>query len=172
MSQYFQKTIQTKIQNWQNAKKTVQQWQASRQKVVFTNGCFDLIHFGHLYYLAAAKELGDKLIVALNSDASVQHLKGTTRPIKDAKNRLHLMASLQMVDLVLEFDEETPQKLIEWLSPNILVKGGDWKPEQIVGSDFVIQNGGAVHSLAFIEGYSTTKLEQKIIDAREKKSTK
>lgn len=166
MSQYFQKIIQTKIQNWQNAQETVQNWQASGQKIVFTNGCFDLVHFGHLHYLAAAKELGDKLVVALNSDASVQHLKGGGRPIKDAKNRLHLMASLQMVDLVLEFGEETPLKLIEWLSPNILVKGGDWKPHQIVGSEFVQKNGGEVHSLAFVEGYSTTRLEQKIKAAK------
>lgn len=162
MSQYFQKNIQTKIQDWQTAQKTVSNWKKENERVVFTNGCFDLVHFGHIHYLAAAKDLGTKLVVGLNSDASVQRLKGIHRPIKDAKNRLHLMASLQMVDLVIEFGEETPLSLIELLSPSILVKGGDWAPHQIVGSEFVLQNGGEVHSLPFIEGYSTTKLEQKI----------
>ncbi len=162
MSQYFQKNIQTKIQDWQTAQKTVADWKTKKERIVFTNGCFDLVHFGHLHYLAEAKELGDRLVVGLNSDASVQRLKGMHRPIKDAKNRLHLMASLQMVDLVVEFSDETPLALIELLSPSILVKGGDWAPHQIVGSEWVLENGGEVLSLPFIDGYSTTKLEQKI----------
>ncbi len=162
MNPYFQQHIQNKIKDWAAAQQQVKEWQETGETVVFTNGCFDLLHYGHIYYLAAAKELGNRLVVALNTDASVQELKGQHRPIKDQKNRLHLMASLQMVDLVVLFGEPTPLELIQQLSPNILVKGGDWRPSQIVGSDYVLSKGGTVQSLPFIEGYSTTVLEQKI----------
>ncbi len=162
MSQYFQQNIKTKIQDWQTASKTVQNWQQLGLEVVFTNGCFDLIHYGHLHYLAEAKSLGQKLVVALNSDASISRLKGASRPIKDAKNRLHLMASLAVVDLVVLFEQDTPLELIKQLTPDILVKGGDWKVSQIIGNQWVVAHGGSVESLPFIEGYSTTRLVDKI----------
>ena len=161
MPQYFQ-NITSKIQDWATAKTTIKQWQATNLEVVFTNGCFDLIHYGHLHYLAEAAALGQKLVVALNSAASISRLKGKHRPIKDSLSRLNLMASLQFVDLVVEFEQDTPLELIKILQPNILVKGGDWKIEEIIGSEIVLANNGKVQSLAFVEGYSTTKLEQKI----------
>lgn len=155
--------IKNKIQDWATASQTVKQWQQVGQEVVFTNGCFDLIHYGHIQYLAEAASLGHKLIVGLNSKASISRLKGAHRPIKDDKSRLHVMASLQFVDLVVEFDQDTPLELITMLEPDILVKGGDWKKEAIVGSSVVLAKGGRVKSLLFAEGYSTTALEQKII---------
>lgn len=167
MNQHFLH-ITNKIQNWEEAQNIVQQWQEEGLGVVFTNGCFDLIHYGHLYYLAEAASLGQKLVVALNSDASVSRLKGAHRPIKDSKNRQHIMASFEFVDLVVEFEQDTPKDLIKLLKPNILVKGGDWKIEEIVGSDVVLQNGGKVFSLAFVEGYSTTLLETKIVAGNKK----
>lgn len=158
--------LQQKIQSWTKAQTQVQAWQANGQKVVFTNGCFDLVHFGHLYYLAEASALGDRLVVALNSTASVQRLKGPHRPIKDEASRLLLMASLEVVDLVVTFEQDTPLELITCLQPDILVKGGDWQPKDIVGSDLVLAKGGEVHSLPFHAGYSTTNLEQKILNSR------
>jgi len=155
-------SIKAKIQNWEAAEKSVTTWQTENQKVVFTNGCFDILHYGHLHYLADAKALGDKLIVGLNSDASVSRLKGEHRPINDFLTRQHMLAALQMVDLVVEFEEDTPFNLIKKLLPDFLVKGGDWLPHQIVGSDLVIVNGGKVLSLPFVKGYSTTNIEQKI----------
>jgi len=162
MSQSFQK-ITSKIQDWKTAQTTVSQWQKADHKVVFTNGCFDLLHYGHIRYLAEAADLGDKLVVALNAPVSIQRLKGVHRPIKDRESRLHLMASLAYVDLVVEFAEDTPLALIKTIMPDILVKGGDWSIDEIVGSDVVLKNGGAVQSLRFVEGYSTTNIEQKII---------
>jgi len=161
MSQYFRQ-ITSKIQDWSSAAETIKKWQEEGDKIVFTNGCFDLIHYGHLTYLAEAASLGQKLVIGLNSAASISRLKGENRPIKDTLSRQHLMASLQFVDLVVEFEEDTPLELIKILNPNILVKGGDWKIEEIVGSKEVLANGGKVQSLAFIDGYSTTKIEQKI----------
>jgi rfaE bifunctional protein nucleotidyltransferase chain/domain len=161
MSQYFLQ-ITNKIQDWSSAEQTIKEWQADGDEVVFTNGCFDLIHYGHLAYLAEAASLGKKLVIGLNSAASISRLKGENRPIKDSLSRLHLMASLQFVDLVVAFEQDTPLELIKKLQPNILVKGGDWKAEEIVGSKQVIANGGRVQSLAFVEGYSTTIIEQKI----------
>ena len=137
-------------------------WKSAGEKIVFTNGCFDLIHYGHLHYLAQAAALGDRLIVGLNSDDSVKRLKGEQRPIKDEINRSFLLASLACVDAVVLFSEDTPLKLIDLIRPNILVKGGDWQPHQIVGSDIVLRDGGVVKSLAFVEGHSTTSLVEKI----------
>ncbi len=156
------KLIKAKIQNWDAASEMVSNWQIQGENVVFTNGCFDILHYGHLHYLADAKALGDKLIIGLNSDASVKRLKGAHRPINDFMTRQHLLAALQMVDLVIEFEEDTPYNLIKKLLPDFLVKGGDWAPNQIVGSDLVLENGGKVLSLPFVEGYSTTNIEQKI----------
>ncbi len=156
--------IKDKIYNdWNDGLLVINRWKAEGKKIVFTNGCFDLIHLGHVVYLEEAKSKGDKLIVGVNSDSSVQKLKGSHRPIKDEINRVHILAALESVDMVLIFDENSPLELIQMILPDVIVKGGDWKPDQIVGSDIVLANGGAVLSLQFVEGYSTTALEQKII---------
>ncbi|MCB0662201.1 MAG: D-glycero-beta-D-manno-heptose 1-phosphate adenylyltransferase [Saprospiraceae bacterium] len=160
MMSFFQ--ISSTIKNWEEAAKTVADWKQAGEKIVFTNGCFDLLHFGHLHYLAEARELGSKLVIGLNSSDSVSRLKGPHRPINDENTRAHMLASLKMVDLVVIFTEDTPLDLIHILTPDVLVKGGDWSPEQIIGSDWVLQHGGEVRSLAFMDGYSTTNIEQKI----------
>ena len=141
----------------------VKAWKDACKKIVFTNGCFDLIHIGHVLYLEEAKSLGDILIVAANSDASVSKLKGPHRPIKDEYNRTHILAALASVDMVLVFEENDPYNIIKQIKPDVLVKGGDWTTEQIIGSDIVLSYGGQVQSLQFVPGYSTTALEQKII---------
>jgi D-beta-D-heptose 7-phosphate kinase/D-beta-D-heptose 1-phosphate adenosyltransferase len=130
-------------------------------KIVFTNGCFDLLHVGHVRYLQEAKSLGDILIVGLNTDKSVQKLKGPTRPIQNENDRMEILAGFACVDFVTLFDEDTPLELIRFVKPQVLVKGGDWKPEQIVGSDFVLSQGGSVKSLQFVQGKSTTSLVAK-----------
>ena len=132
------------------------------KRLVFTNGCFDLIHPGHVRYLRAAKRLGDVLVVALNSDASVRRLKGPTRPLVRQQDRCEVMAALEMVDYVTVFGEATPYKLIARLQPDVLVKGGDWSADQIVGADVVRARGGRVRSLRFAPGYSTTRIVEKI----------
>ena len=147
--------------NYESASIQVHAWQQQGMDVVFTNGCFDLLHKGHILYLEESRQ-GDKLIVAINADKSVSKLKGKHRPIKDEDNRSLIMSAFSFVDLVVIFHEETPLELIEIISPDILVKGGDWSPDQIVGSDYVTNNGGSVLSLQFVEGYSTTALENKI----------
>ncbi len=156
--------IQQKIQTLETLTQTLAQWRAANQRIVFTNGCFDLLHFGHLHYLAQARDLADRLVVGLNSSDSVRQLKGPHRPINDELTRTHLLAALQMVDAVVVFEADTPIELIRIIQPDILVKGGDWKPEQIVGSDLVLARGGQVLSLPFVEGYSTTNIEQKILE--------
>ncbi len=148
--------------NYESAFIQVHAWQQQGMDVVFTNGCFDLLHKGHILYLEEASRQGDKLIVAINADKSVSKLKGKHRPIKDEDNRSLIMSAFSFVDLVVIFHEETPIELIEMITPDILVKGGDWSPDQIVGSDYVTNNGGSVLSLQFVEGYSTTALENKI----------
>lgn len=159
--------IQSKIQAWVSAKATVQSWQSAGRRVVFTNGCFDLLHYGHIHYLAEARALGDHLVIGLNSEASVRRLKGAGRPIKDEKTRSHLLAALQCVDLVVIFEEDTPLRLIETLLPDVLVKGGDYTIDTIVGAKAVLAKGGAVRALPFIEGYSTTAIENKIKNSHE-----
>lgn len=156
------KLIKSKIKESQEAKTIVDSWKHENQTIVFTNGCFDIIHFGHLSYLAEAKALGDKLVIGLNSKSSVKRLKGNHRPINDDLTRSHLLASLEFVDLVIFFEEDTPLILIEMLLPDILVKGGDYIPEDIVGYESVKENGGETKVLSFVDGYSTTKLENKI----------
>ena len=135
--------------------------QAGRQ-LVFTNGCFDLIHAGHVRYLAQARALGDVLVVALNSDRSVRALKGEGRPILSEQERAEVIAALEAVDYVIVFDEETPRELIAALLPDVLVKGGDWPLDQIVGRDEVEAAGGKVLSLPYVEGSSTTELIERI----------
>ncbi len=164
MSKNIIQNINAKILDADALKIRIANWRSEGYKIVFTNGCFDLLHMGHISYLAAAAELGDKLIIGLNSDASIQRLKGANRPIKDLQNRQFILASLLSVDAVIPFEEDTPIKLIEKVLPDFLVKGGDWKPDQIVGSELVLQNGGEVLSLPFIEGHSTTSLVEKIAD--------
>jgi rfaE bifunctional protein nucleotidyltransferase chain/domain len=132
------------------------------KKIVFTNGCFDIIHKGHVAYLSEAKNLGDLLVIGLNSDASVKRLKGPERPINNELDRQYVMSQLKPVDFVEIFTEDTPLNLILKVKPQVLVKGGDWKIDQIVGGKEVIQSGGEVYSLNFIDGYSTTALINKI----------
>src|SRR5687768_548445 len=144
-------------------------WRKKGQTVVFTNGCFDILHAGHIKYLEAASQLGDHLIVALNDDDSVKKLKGEERPINVLNSRLYLVASLRCVDAVCSFSGDTPIDIIEELKPDILVKGGDYKPENVVGAEEVRSWGGRVEIIPFVEGYSTTKLESRILDLHRKK---
>lgn len=137
-------------------------WRKEGKKVVFTNGCFDLIHPGHVLYMESAKSLGQKLVVAINSDDSVRRLKGPQRPIQNHTARMTVMAALESVDAVVCFEDDTPLALIEALLPDILVKGGDWSIDQIVGADVVLENGGEVKSLQFEDGFSTTSIVEKI----------
>ena len=130
-------------------------------KVVFTNGCFDILHKGHVSYLDRARRLGDVLVVAINSDASVSRLKGPDRPINGLRDRMEVMAALECVDFVVSFGEDTPLKTIVKLRPDVLVKGGDWKPAQIVGAHEVLSWGGKVRSLKFVDGRSTTRIIEK-----------
>ena len=147
---------------WQQVEEKAKRWRANGKKIVFTNGCFDILHYGHMHYLADAKNLADYLIVGVNSASSVKRLKGAHRPINDDLTRFHLLAALSCVDAVVVFDEDTPLELIKKINPNVLVKGGDWQPAQIIGSDFVLAHGGTVKSLPFVAGYSTTNIETKI----------
>jgi rfaE bifunctional protein nucleotidyltransferase chain/domain len=131
-------------------------------KIVFTNGCFDILHLGHVDYLEKAKALGHKLVVGMNTDTSVQRLKGKERPIVNQSSRSAVMASLQAVDAVILFDEDTPFELISLLKPDILVKGDDYSVENIVGADLVFQHGGVVKTIPLVKGYSTTEIVNKI----------
>lgn len=128
------------------------------KKIVFTNGCFDILHLGHVEYLNEARAQGDVLLVAINSDESVRKLKGPDRPVNNEHDRAQMLLNLKAVDCVQVFTEQTPLEIIKLIKPDVLVKGGDWKPEQIVGSDIVLANGGEVKSLMFKEGYSTSNL--------------
>lgn len=142
--------------DWEKLKNNFQS-----KKIVFTNGCFDILHLGHVHYLSSAKDLGDILIIGLNSDASVKRLKGENRPINAQYARALLLAALQFVDFVIVFDEDTPLNLIQQITPHILVKGGDYQQENIVGADWVLSHGGKVEIVDFIEGYSSTNLIKK-----------
>ncbi len=155
-------SIQEKIFQLDALVSQVDDWKANGQKIVFTNGCFDLIHRGHLDYLSKAKGLGNKLILGLNSDNSVKRLKGEERPINDQLSRAELIASLYFVDAVVIFEEDTPARLISSVVPNILVKGGDYEVKEIVGYDTVTQNGGEVLTIPFLDGFSSTNLIEKI----------
>ncbi|MFH1478354.1 MAG: D-glycero-beta-D-manno-heptose 1-phosphate adenylyltransferase [Candidatus Omnitrophota bacterium] len=143
-------------------KKELKKKAYKNKKIVFTNGCFDILHVGHISYLQKAKSLGDILIVGLNSDDSVKRLKGPSRPIVKASDRGNVLLALKSVDLVVVFDELTPIKLIENIRPDVLVKGGDWKIKDIVGSDIVRTYKGKVKSLPFIKGFSTKDIIKKI----------
>ena len=158
----FLKKIQSKILTRGDVVRSVAGWRRVGERIVFTNGCFDLLHYGHVCYLAQARELGDRLVVGVNSDESVGRLKGPGRPVKDERTRLYLLAAFEYVDVVVLFEEDTPYELIKALEPDVLVKGGDWAVEDIVGSDLVLAGGGEVRSLPFVEGFSTTGFIQKI----------
>jgi len=133
------------------------------KKIVFTNGCFDLLHVGHVRYLQEARALGDYLVVALNTDASVRKLKGKDRPVQTQDDRAEILSALECISAVTFFDEATPLHVIEKISPDVLVKGGDWPIEKIVGAEFVMKKGGVVKSLPFHPGRSTTGLIEKIL---------
>ena len=137
-------------------------WSLLNKKVVFTNGCFDIMHAGHISYLSQARDLGDILVLGLNSDASVGRLKGPNRPIIDENNRALMLAALHVIDLVVLFEEDTPMELLEVVRPDILVKGGDYTIDTIVGADFVQSYGGHVQALPFVEGFSTSNIIEKI----------
>lgn len=137
-------------------------WKTNGDKIVFTNGCFDILHSGHLDYLERAGKLGNRLIIGLNSDASVSRLKGPERPINALGDRARMLASLMFVDAVIPFEEDTPYSLISQVMPDVLVKGGDYLAESIVGADIVTANGGHVEVLPFIAGFSTTSIIDKI----------
>lgn len=142
----------------------LQAWKDTQEKLVFTNGCFDILHKGHIDYLANAAHLGSKLIIGLNSDHSVQKLKGKHRPIQDQSSRALTIAALSFVDAVILFEEDTPYQLISHIIPQILVKGADYQAKDIVGYDIVTQAGGEVKTIPFIPGYSTSAIECKIIE--------
>ena len=146
-------------------KKIIEDLRNSNKKIAFTNGCFDILHLGHLNYLKEAKSLADILIVGLNSDSSIKKIKGENRPINNENDRKAMLSALRFVDYVFIFEEETPYELIKIIKPDILVKGGDWAVEKIVGSDFVLQNKGEVKKLLFEDGYSTTNIINKILKA-------
>jgi len=144
-------------------------WRRQGCRIVFTNGCFDLLHLGHVRYLRAAKHLGDRLVVGMNSDASVRRLgKDRGRPIVPQAARAEVLAALDMIDAVTIFDQDTPLELIRLVQPDVLVKGGDWKADQIVGADLVRARGGTVRSLRFVPAYSTTALVRRIIGGQSK----
>jgi len=146
-----------KILNWNEVKEIVNKLRVGGKKIVFTNGCFDIIHIGHVRYLKEAKALGDVLVIGLNSDKSVSSIK-SNRPINPQNHRAEVLSSLEMVDYVVLFDEETPYDLIKSILPDILVKGGDWKKEEIVGSDIA----GETYSLPYVEGASTSVIIERI----------
>lgn len=155
--------IANKIKDLDSLLNALRTERAAGKKVVFTNGCFDILHKGHADYLAKAADKGDLLIVAVNTDDSVRRLgKSASRPIQDEQARAYLIAALGCVDFVLLFNEDTPKYIIECIVPDILVKGADYKPEDIVGYDTVVSNGGRVETIDFIPGYSTSSIEQKI----------
>jgi D-beta-D-heptose 7-phosphate kinase/D-beta-D-heptose 1-phosphate adenosyltransferase len=150
------------------AEEKVAQWRTAGDKVVFTNGCFDLLHPGHISLLYQARSLGDRLVVGLNTDASVRRLKGARRPILSERDRAAMLGALSCVDLVVHFEEDTPIDLIQSLRPDILVKGADYKPEEVVGKELVESYGGAVKLVEVVRGYSTTNLTRKVQSGSEK----
>lgn len=159
---YLNKIKSKIVENKRLLRPVLKVWSEENKKIVFTNGCFDLLHRGHIEYLAKAADFGDVLVIGLNTDQSVSRLKGPHRPIQDEISRAHIMAALEFVDLVVYFDEETPYELIQMIQPDVLVKGADYKAEDIVGYDVVSAKGGKVTTIDFLEGYSTSGIVQKI----------
>ncbi|AQG82543.1 D-glycero-beta-D-manno-heptose 1-phosphate adenylyltransferase [Spirosoma montaniterrae] len=153
---------ESKILSRQQAAEQAEQWRNSGQRIVFTNGCFDIVHLGHIDYLEKARALGNRLILGLNTDASVSCIKGPLRPVVNEYARARLMAALEFVDAVTLFGEDTPLELIYTIRPDVLVKGNDYTVATIVGADFVLSNGGSVETIELVPGYSTTKLIERI----------
>ena len=151
-----------KIMTLEEALPKLEEVKSQGKKVVFTNGCFDILHMGHIHYLEKSRQLGNYLIVGLNSDASVRALKGEGRPVKELASRSAVLAGLASVDMVITFEEDTPLLLIQKVVPDILVKGGDYKKEDIVGGEYVMQNGGSVEVIEFLEGHSSSALIEKM----------
>lgn len=143
----------------------VNSWKAEKQQVVFTNGCFDILHLGHIDYLEKAKALGNKLVVGINTDDSVKRLKGASRPINAQIARARMLAALTFTDAIVAFNEDTPEALIRKVAPDILVKGNDYEVENIVGADYVLEMGGKVLTIPLIEGYSSSRIISKIINS-------
>ena len=144
-------------------RRRLEAWRAARERIVFTNGVFDLIHRGHVEYLEEARALGDHLVVGVNSDASVRRIKGPERPLVPAAERAELLAALACVDLAIVFEDDTPERLIREVEPDVLVKGGDWTPDRIVGREFVESRGGRVLNVPLRGGLSTTTLIERIV---------
>jgi rfaE bifunctional protein nucleotidyltransferase chain/domain len=159
-----------KILSWGGVKKEVDRLRAEGKKIAFTNGCFDILHVGHVRYLREARKKADVLILGLNSDSSVRAIKGEKRPLVSQADRAEVLAALAAVDYITVFEETTPLKLIEYLRPDLLVKGGDWKEEMVVGRDAVRSWGGRVAIVTMTEGASTTNIVEKILDVYEKGS--
>lgn len=155
--------IRQKILNFSEVKKLAFNLKSKNKRIVFTNGCFDLIHAGHIEYLQKAKKLGDALIVGINSDFSVRKIKGDKRPITGQNDRAAIIAALEAVDYVLIFNEATPLKLIKALRPDVLVKGADWDLKNIVGGDFIKSYGGKVRAVSLVKGRSTSNIIRKIV---------
>ncbi len=154
--------LEKKIQDLRKIKKLISYFKARRKKIVFTNGCFDLLHYGHVKYLQDAKKKGDVLVVGINSDSSAKRIKGKKRPVVNEKDRLRLVAALESVDYVVLFKEDTPLKIIKFIKPDVLVKGADWNKNNIVGKDFMLSYGGRVSTIKLVKGYSTSNLIKKI----------
>ena len=154
--------IRAKILSGESLERMLAYWRFKNYRVVFTNGCFDILHRGHAEYLAKASEKGEIMVVGLNSDRSVRAIKGTPRPLQDEKSRSLLLASLSFVNAVIIFDQDTPEELIRLVQPDVLVKGSDYKPEEIVGYDIVTARGGTVESIDLVEGYSTSNIFKKL----------
>ena len=154
--------IDTKIKNIAQLKRITSRLKFQGKTIVFTNGCFDLLHYGHVKYLQDAKKKGDVLVVGINSDASVKRIKGKKRPVVNERDRLRLIASLESVDYVVLFKEDTPLKIIKFIKPDVLIKGADWNKNNIVGKDSVISYGGRVSTIKFLKGYSTSNLIEQI----------
>ena len=154
--------IESKIISKESLKYQLAIWRFLSKKIVFTNGCFDILHLGHIDYLSKAAEFGDVLIVGLNSDDSVRTIKGINRPVNDENSRAMILASLCFVSAVILFDEDTPYNLIKFIQPDVLIKGSDYKPEDIVGYDIVKAKGGEIETIDFLPGYSTTSIIDKI----------
>ncbi|MBO6517509.1 MAG: D-glycero-beta-D-manno-heptose 1-phosphate adenylyltransferase [Bacteroidia bacterium] len=155
-------TLTAKICTWDKLRETIDSWRQNGETIVFTNGCFDLLHKGHVDYLNKAADLGDHLVIGLNSDESVSRLKGAHRPLQDESSREYLLAALQCVSLVTVFEQDTPENLIQLVQPDILVKGGDYTRDTVVGADYVEELGGRIEIIPFLPGYSTSSIEQKI----------
>ncbi len=155
--------IKQKIVPIEQLKRNIAIWRMKDYKIVFTNGCFDILHHGHIDYLSKASDLGDVLIIGVNSDSSVKKLdKGANRPIQNENDRALILSALQFVEAIIIFNEDTPLELIKTIQPDVLVKGGDWKENEIAGADVVCAKGGEVVIIPFVDGYSTTNIEKKI----------